>query len=96
MKKFAAVRVVTVVCLLASLASALDRQPNAAYRARREALAKKADGGVVVIFAPVERDDEVYGFRQENNFYYLTGYDEPAAALLIAANVIKYVVGGQL
>jgi Xaa-Pro aminopeptidase len=84
MKKSAALRLVTVVCLLASLASALDRQPNAAYRARREALAKKTDGGAVVIFAPLERDDEVYGFRQENNFYYLTGYDEPAAALLIA------------
>ena len=84
MKKSAALRLVIVVCLLASLASALDRQPNAAYRARREALAKKTDGGAVVIFAPLERDDEVYGFRQENNFFYLTGYDEPAAALLIA------------
>jgi Xaa-Pro aminopeptidase len=84
MKKFAALRVITAILLFASLASALDRQPNAAYRARREALSKKTDGGIVVLFAPVERADEVYGFRQENNFYYLTGYDEPAAALLIA------------
>src|SRR5579862_6488877 len=87
MTKLAAFRLVIVLCLFASLASALERQPNAAYRARREALAKKTDGGVVVLFAPVERGDEVYGFRQEDNFYYLTGYDEPAAALLIAPAV---------
>jgi Xaa-Pro aminopeptidase len=87
MTKLAAFRLAIVLCLFASLASALERQPNAAYRARREALAKKTDGGVVVLFAPVERGDEVYGFRQEDNFYYLTGYDEPAAALLIAPAV---------
>lgn len=87
MTKFAALRLVTVVCLLASLASALDRQPNAAYHARREALAKKTDGGVIVLFAPVERANEVYGFRQENTFYYLTGYEEPAAALVIVPAV---------
>jgi Xaa-Pro aminopeptidase len=87
MTKFAAFRLVIVLCLFASFASTLERQPNAAYRARREALAKKTDGGVVVLFAPVERGDEVYGFRQEDNFYYLTGYDEPAAALLIAPAV---------
>jgi hypothetical protein len=82
MKKFAALRVVTVILAFASLAFTLDRQPNAAYRARREALAKKTDGGIVVLFAPVERDDEVYGFLQQDNFFYLTGYTEPAAALL--------------
>src|SRR5579864_2131465 len=63
---------------------ALDRQPNVDYRSRREALAKKASG-VVLLFAPLEAADEVYGFRQENNFYYLTGWSEPGAALLIAS-----------
>jgi Xaa-Pro aminopeptidase len=62
----------------------LDRQPNADYRARREALAKKASG-VVLLFAPLEAADELYGFRQEDNFYYLTGWSEPGAALLIAS-----------
>lgn len=84
MKKFAAAGVVVVLAFLSSLAFSLDRQPNAIYHARREALARKTEGGVVVLFAPVERSDEVYGFRQEDNFYYLTGYDEPAAALVIA------------
>jgi len=44
----------------------------------------KTNGGVVVLFAPVERSDEIFGFHQESNFYYLTGWTEPGAALLIA------------
>ncbi len=65
-------------------ATALDRQTNADYRARRDALAKKASG-IVVLFAPLEAADEVYGFRQEDNFFYLSGVTEPGAALLIVS-----------
>jgi Xaa-Pro aminopeptidase len=64
-------------------AHALDRQPNADYHARREALAKKA-GGVVTLLAPLEPRDAVYAFRQEDNFYYLSGITTPGAALLVA------------
>src|SRR3981081_4055508 len=66
-------------------ATALDRQPHADYRARREALVKKA-AGVIVLFAPLEAADEVYGFRQEDNFFYLSGVTEPGAALLIVSS----------
>ena len=66
-------------------AAALDRQPNADYRARREALAKKASG-VIVLFAPLEAADEVHGFRQEDSFFYLSGATEPGAALLIVSS----------
>src|SRR5664279_2132319 len=69
-----------------SLGNAFDRQPNADYHARREALAKKA-GGVVVLFAPLEGRDAVYSFRQDDNFYYLSGITEPGVALLIAPAV---------
>jgi Xaa-Pro aminopeptidase len=64
---------------------ALDRQPNVDYHARREALAKKV-GGVIVLFAPMESEgpNDLYGFRQEDNFYYLSGLTEPGSALLIA------------
>src|SRR5580700_8444687 len=64
---------------------ALDRQPNSDYHARREALAAKA-GGVVVLVAPMESDgpNDLYGFRQDDNFFYLSGSTEPGAALLIA------------
>lgn len=66
---------VLLVCVSLS-ANALERQPGADYHARREALAKKA-GGIVLLFAPLEAGDAVYGFRQEDNFYYLSGLTEP-------------------
>src|SRR5271155_5250288 len=65
---------------------AFDRQPSSDYHARREALARKV-GGVVVLFAATENDgpNDLYGFRQDDNFYYLSGLNEPGAALLIAS-----------
>jgi Xaa-Pro aminopeptidase len=68
---------------------ALDRQANADYRARRLALSQKMSGGVAIIFAGTESDgpNAVYGFRQENDFYYLSGWTEPGAALVIASAV---------
>jgi Xaa-Pro aminopeptidase len=40
-----------------------------------------------VLFAPLEAGDAVYGFRQDDNFYYLSGVTEPGVALLIAPAV---------
>jgi Xaa-Pro aminopeptidase len=77
----------TLFLLVASASSfAFDRQPNSDYHARREALAKKA-GGVVVLFAATENDgpNDLYGFRQDDNFYYLSGLSEPGTALFIAS-----------
>ncbi len=74
--------------LLAAVESsiAFDRQPNSDYHARREALAKKV-AGVVILFAATENDgpNDLYGFRQDDNFFYLSGLYEPGAALLIAS-----------
>ena len=75
-----------VIIALAVMANALEKQSAADYHARREALAKKA-GGLVVLLAPLEPPDSVYEFRQENNFYYLSGSTVPGAALLIAPAV---------
>ncbi len=69
--------------LLGTLTHALERQPTSDYRTRREALAKKA-GGVVVLLAPLEGMDAVYEFRQDDNFYYLAGVTIPGSGLLIA------------
>src|SRR5271167_5284671 len=68
---------------------ALDRQPNADYRARRMALAQKMSGGVAILFAGTEAEgpNAVYGFRQDNNFYYFSGWAEPGAALIISSQV---------
>ncbi len=79
-----------ILTLLFSLsAAALDRQPNADYRARRVALAQKTEGGVVVLFADTEREGhhDVAGFKQDNDFFYLTGWPEPGAAVVIAPAV---------
>jgi Xaa-Pro aminopeptidase len=67
------------------IGNATDRQPVADYHARREALAKKV-GGLVVLFAGVENEgpNNLYGFRQEDNYYYLSGIGEAGSALLIA------------
>jgi Xaa-Pro aminopeptidase len=75
-----------LLCLVVATSLGLDRQPNGDYHARREALSKKV-GGVVVLFAPMENStgDAIYGFRQEDNFFYLSGLSEPGTALLIAA-----------
>ena len=64
---------------------AVERQPNADYQARRKALAEKTAGGAIVLFAATEAEgpNALYGFRQDDNFYYLTGWREPGAALVI-------------
>lgn len=65
----------------------VERQPNEAYAARRHALAAKAETGVVVVFAGIETEgpNDLYGFRQDDNFYYLTGLTDPGAAVLVAS-----------
>ncbi|HUR36191.1 MAG TPA: Xaa-Pro peptidase family protein [Terriglobales bacterium] len=80
--------ILAVVLVMCACLSATERQPNSAYRARREALAAKTKG-VVLLLAPTEASagDAIYGFRQDENFYYLTGIPDPGAALLISAPV---------
>lgn len=72
--------------LVSTFAAAMERQPNADYRARRQRLAAAVGPGVVVLFAATEAEgpNAIYGFRQDNDFYYLTGWSEPGAALVIA------------
>ncbi len=57
------------------------------FKARRDALAN-ANPGAAFIFpssAEVLRNPDVYHpFRQESNFYYLTGFEEPDAWLVMA------------
>ncbi len=68
---------------------AIDRQPGADYRARRVALSHLVGSGVVVLFGGVEEEgpSALYGYRQDNDFFYLSGWAEPGAALLIAPEV---------
>lgn len=79
-------RFLLFIILATQLGWALDRQPNADYRARRQALAGRATGGLVLLFAPNEAEgpNDIYGYRPDNNFFYLSGWAEPGAALLVA------------
>src|SRR5215470_1852869 len=74
---------VFVSCLCAS---AVDRQANNDYRQRRVKLAEAMNGGTLVLFAPTEAEgpNNLFGFRQNDDFYYLTGWSEPGAAVMIA------------
>jgi Xaa-Pro aminopeptidase len=81
-RKFA----LAIVLLFTISAGALERQSNADYRARRHKLAEMTKGGIVVLFAATEAEGQnaVWGFHQDENFYYLSGWAEPGAALVIA------------
>ena len=76
---------VTLICM-AVPALGRERQPNSDYHARREKLAAKLEGGVALLFAPPEPagPNDVYGYSPDSNFYYLTGWSEPGAAVLVA------------
>jgi Xaa-Pro aminopeptidase len=63
---------------------ALERQPNAIYQTRREALAHGLHGGVALLFGNYKPSMEYQDYRQDEDFYYLTGWNEPGAALIVA------------
>jgi len=60
----------------------------AIYRKRREQLARAMGAGVAVVPTAPERirnRDTHYPYRFDSHFYYLTGFTEPEAALVIVA-----------
>jgi Xaa-Pro aminopeptidase len=71
---------------LAPFACSLEKQPASVYRARRVALAARLRGGVAVLFAAEEPQLDFMPYRQDADFYYLTGWNEPGAALLIVSD----------
>ncbi len=80
-------RASALICLavLAVQAFPLERQPASDYHARRVHLAEKLNGGVAVLFAAEESQLDFMPYRQDPDFYYLTGWNEPGAALLVEA-----------
>jgi Xaa-Pro aminopeptidase len=57
------------------------------YAARRNSLAEAIAGGAAVIASAktiLRSNDSAYAFRQDSDFYYLTGFDEPDAVLVVA------------
>ena len=83
MKSILRALVLFSVVLTSMHAFALDRQPSAVYHARRVSLAEKLHGGVAVLFAAEQPQLDFMPYRQDADFYYLTGWNEPGAALLV-------------
>ncbi len=71
------------LCIASSISSALEKQSSSDYRARRVALGNELRGGVAILFAAEEPVLDFDPYRQDSDFYYLTGWNEPGAALLI-------------
>jgi Xaa-Pro aminopeptidase len=56
--------------------------PQPEYAARRAALAKLVGNGLVVAIGASEPDEDYIAFYQNSPFMYLTGFSEPAAAMV--------------
>jgi Xaa-Pro aminopeptidase len=71
--------------LLAVVCSAVEREPLEVFRERRERLAADKQDGVIILLGLEEAEGRPgpSRFRQQNEFYYLTGWNEPGAAALL-------------
>ena len=70
--------------LVASTASpAASQIRESEYAARRTALAEKIQNGIVVALGSPEPEEDYVSFYQNSNFRYLTGFEEPEAALVM-------------
>jgi Xaa-Pro aminopeptidase len=80
--------VLAVICAaVASRGAGLEKQPTFEYHTRRVALASKLNGGAALVFSADEPAMNYLPWRQDEDFYYLTGWNEPGAALLVEAAV---------
>ena len=72
--------ILTCLLLVSTGATGMEREPLEQYRARRQFIASELDGVIVLFAQPVE---DLVEYQQEDNFYYLTGIDEPGAILML-------------
>jgi Xaa-Pro aminopeptidase len=81
--------------MLCALAVAAAAQPAEEFEARREAVRAMLSPRGVVVFKAAEQPAETYGcpFRQESDFYYLTGLNEPGAVLVLSKRGLS--IGGE-
>ena len=78
-------RLIFLFCALLAARAAVSAPGPEEYRARRAELSKKLRNGVLVLFGHTEKGEEDIrtGFLQDPDFYYLTGWQEPGAILLL-------------
>ena len=75
-----------LLLLAPQVAGALESVPKDEYRQRRVKLAAKLHGGAAVVFAAHEPPMEYQDYRQDEDFYYLTGSNEPGGALIVISD----------
>ncbi len=78
--------------LVAALpAGAWEREPLSVFHERRARLVRETDDGVVALFG--YREDDLAAttipFRQNENFYYLTGWNQPDAIILLVPKAVR-------
>ena len=76
--------VLLLLILVGSIAvriDAVEKAPLTEYQNRRARLAEQIRGNVLVLKAA--EDEELVKYYQEKNFFYLTGFDEPDATLVL-------------
>lgn len=75
--------------ILAAIAAAASHEPGDVYHRRRWQLSSKHSDGAILLFGLDESDlrGTRSPFRQENNFYYLSGWNEAGAAMLLLPQV---------
>ena len=68
------------------------------YKNRRSALAAKLDEGIILLLgnndSPMNYRDNIYPFRQDSNFLYLIGIDQPELAAIIDVETGKTTLFG--
>ena len=78
--------ILTAVLATAVAAGAWEREPLAVFHERRARLIRDTGGdGVIVLYGYGEAEvaASVTPFRQNEEFYYLTGWNEPDAIMLL-------------
>src|SRR3981081_32101 len=78
-------RPVVLALLLLLPCLAVDKISPGEYKTRRAALRKANGDAVTILIGRTEKSggDLRSGFFQEENFYYLTGWSEPGAMLVL-------------
>lgn len=62
---------------------AIEKEPLTEYASRRARVAAEIKGSALILYG--NPDSDLMKFKQEENFYYLTGFNEPDAVLVIDA-----------
>jgi Xaa-Pro aminopeptidase len=81
--KICAVFTALLLIALSNYIAAIEKEPLSEYASRRARVAEQIKGNALILYG--NPDSDLVKFKQEDNFYYLTGFSEPDAVLVIDA-----------